>query len=209
MAHKTPFSTALRCLIIVLMVMMLLIGVLAIIYQLVLFLLPRPPKLQVVSLNTSPIIFTPYFCNNQPSTLMSATWNLTFIAKNPNKKMQLHYTDVKVAVYYQRLLLSSQKLTFFKQSKKSEVEVQVSVANPVVLSNQSAAAMVKDGLEDLSINLIVRFEATVMVYADTFIIGRHDLSIDCDDVKVVFSPQNGTGSMLDPTRKCYSNNLIF
>ncbi|KAI9081032.1 hypothetical protein K1719_037012 [Acacia pycnantha] len=140
---------------------------------------------------------------------MYATWNLTFIAKNPNKRLQLHYTDVNVAVYYQRLILSSQKLTFFKQSEESEVLVQVSVTDSVVLSNQSAAAMEKDGLEDLAVNFIVRFRGTVRVYVGTSMGIGYALSINCDDVKVVFSPQNGTGTMLNPTRKCYSNNLIF
>ncbi|XP_028779465.1 uncharacterized protein LOC114735861 [Neltuma alba] len=202
MARETPCSTPLQCLIFLLMATPLLA---AAVVLMVLF-LPYSPNFQIVALQTSPIVLTPFVFD---CTLMSATWNLTFVARNPNKRLELHYKDVDVAVYYQWLSLSSQKLGFFKQSEDSEVVAQASVTASAVLSNQNAAAMEKEGREDLAVNFIVKFRGTVRVYVGTSLGVDHALSIDCDGIKVVFSPQNGTGRMLGATRRCHSNKLIF
>lgn len=203
MSHQTPYSLPLQCLIFLLLATPLIASGIAL---MVLF-LPHSPKFKIVSFEASPIILTPL---DDSSLLMSATWNLTFFARNPNKRLQISYNDVDVSLYYKWISLSSQRLGFFKQSAKSEDVVCVNVVRKFSrLSNQVMEAIEKDG-EDLAVNFNVKLRGTVRVYIGSLMGVNHALSINCDDVKVGFFPQNnGTGMMMGASRGCYSNKLIF
>lgn len=205
MAEETPAcSTKVQCLILIILVgTLLFIGA-----ALMVLFIPHSPNFQIVCLNTSPLVITPFLLNPD-STILSTTWNLTFVARNPNQRLQLHYTDVEVSIYYKYLRLSHTKLEFFKQTEDTKVVSRVSIANSAVVSNRDAAIIMdEDGSRDHALDFIVKFRGTIKVYVGTSMPTNRALSIDCDDVRAVLSSQNSTFNMIGPPRKCY-NRFMF
>ncbi|KAF7818022.1 NDR1/HIN1-like protein 10 [Senna tora] len=213
MARQTPYPAYIQCLIFVLLLLVAFLIVSGVVLTVMFF--PHPPKFQIVSFQVSPIILTPL----DHSFLVSATWNLTFVARNPNKRLQLSYNYVDVSVYYKWICLSSRRVDFLMvQREKSEdfLDATTVVTESTLLSDGVVEAMVRDVDEDFALNFNVKLRGSVRVYAQSFlrIHGRHSLSINCDDVKVEFFPYDGTPTglmMMDatPTKGCYYTKLIF
>ncbi|KAI4301653.1 hypothetical protein L6164_034908 [Bauhinia variegata] len=164
--------------------------------------MPRSPKFDIVSLRVSPITI-------DNTALVSTAWNVAFFARNPNKRLTVKYNYVQVSLYYNWINVSSKRIGVFSQPPEHGNFVHATTSVQPNRVSMLDLDSVVDNVHDFALNFDVKLRGSVMVYVSSTMGINHGLSIDCENVEVRFSPQNGTGLMLGKSKRCHNNKFIF
>ncbi|XP_072950687.1 NDR1/HIN1-like protein 10 [Typha angustifolia] len=164
-----------------------------------LILRPRLPQFSVSSASVSS------FNLSSASSLLSADFDLTLTARNPNKKLGVHYDSISARIFYRGDSIAETYLPPFYQSKRNVSTVH---ARLVAMGEYVGADAVKGIESDRGNgNGVVRFQFRVFSWV-VFNSGgwrtrRHAMRVSCDDVSIGFNSSKAmAGSMTGAPKQC-------
>lgn len=186
-------SSFLRQFMTALLLALLILGAISLLFHFVL----RPPLLEfrVTGATVSAI--------NSSDAELWASWNISIVAKNSDRKLSVYYDRLEVAVLYgDAFLLSEIQLPVLDQGKNNQTQVNARLA---VGGANVGKDIVRGILRDKSRG-VVSFRVRIMALA-TFRCGEwltrsRLVKADCNRIDFGFSSSSGMGTFLRPGKKC-------
>lgn len=196
---QQPRSAVNSCLCLILSIMTAIVVSLGVIILIMYFIFrPRYPEIRVDTAQLTSLIVT----SNQQ--YLTAKWDITFIASNPNKKLDITYNAVSVGVFYGEKkdnfgLLAKPHIQSFYQPKKSKTLFGVHVE---VVDKLVGSAIVK-GITDERFRGSVKFGVVfnaVIKRKGLFQPKERALQVTCSPLN--FVPSNTPTWVLQHPVKC-------
>lgn len=171
-------------------------GVILIITWLVLR--PTLPSFQLTSLNV-----TNFSSTTTPTQSLTATWHLSFISRNRNKKMTVTYNALRSSIFYRDYFLADSQLAPFKQDTKSETALNatLSVAGTYV-EPRVLARIDGERRGSGSVTFDVQIVASTSFRSGSWRFRTRLLKVLCRKVSVGISTNATSGSLVGGTREC-------
>ncbi|PIA54370.1 hypothetical protein AQUCO_00900719v1 [Aquilegia coerulea] len=150
----------------------------------------KPPEFCVDSatippLNTSTLVISPY-------------WEIGFLVKNPNKKMNISYDEMEAGIFYGEECLSEAYILPYTQEKNNEMVILVKfdeIDDPV-------ANLITEDRKRGRISLKVKVVGWVKYETGVWKPRTHLMEVTCMNVRVVFNLSTGVGTYLGGSARC-------
>ncbi|KAK7261183.1 hypothetical protein RIF29_27488 [Crotalaria pallida] len=167
-------------------------GVILIITWLVLR--PTLPSFQLTSLSVSDF--------NTSTQSLSATWHLSLLARNRNKKMSVTYNALSAAVFYRSHYLTASQLAPFKQDTKSETTVNATLSVAANYVEPGVIADVNRERERGSVLFDVQVLASTSYRSGSWRFRSRYLKVICRKVAVGISSNATSGDLIGGPKDC-------
>ncbi|KAL5976495.1 hypothetical protein ACLOJK_020828 [Asimina triloba] len=186
-------AVLLRRLVAVVIAVLIIIGAITFIVWLVLR--PHLPRFSVVAATLSNF--------NLSSSHLTADWNISISARNPNSKMGVYYDRVEASIFYGREMLSSTSLDPFYQGKHNVTTIDAEFASvSEYVDGDVSRGLTDDQSRHGFVKFHVRLIARVRFRAGAWRTRQHIMRVFCDDVSLGFSSGNGTSTLLGRSKDC-------
>lgn len=159
---------------------------------------PWPPKFTVESAQAN------NFNVSSAASLVSGIWDFGFSVRNSNK-MKINYEHIDATLYYKSATLAQNGMLPFKQDDKSTAPTRASF---YIGTNKYDGRTVSDMSFDKSRGVVsfdVKLQARFTV-GNPWLTGRSRMvKISCDDIKIGFGNDSGSGSLTGGSKECKSS----
>ncbi|KAM0992955.1 hypothetical protein FF1_008678 [Malus domestica] len=157
---------------------------------------PQLPKFQVESATVSPL--------NATGSELTATWDFTLLAANPNHKLTIFYDRLEASLIYKdEVLLTAAALPPFVLAKRNQTRVNINLATVRGYVDDEVVREIADGKDRGSVRFGVGVAALVRFKSGVFQTRRRLLRVFCDGVEFTgFARNNGTGTLTGQASPC-------
>ncbi|XP_023735577.1 NDR1/HIN1-like protein 26 [Lactuca sativa] len=137
---------------------------------------------------------------------ISGDWEVEFIFRNPNTKVNLYYDQTEVDVSYISDSIAQTIIPPFMQNTKNETTIRATFTSVMMYVHDGDSIKDERSHGSISFNLrmMVRVQARVR-WAGTWV-----LTVDCSKLKIAVSSgrNGGSGTLVGGSKKCTAFNAI-
>ncbi|KAB2607932.1 protein YLS9-like [Pyrus ussuriensis x Pyrus communis] len=156
---------------------------------------PQLPEFRVESASVSPL--------NATSSELTATWDFTLLAANPNHKLTIFYDRLTASPVYGRVPLTTAAVPPFVSAKRNQTRVNFKLATVGEYVGDNVARGIADGKDRGSVRFGVWVAAWVRFKSGVFQSRSRLLQVYCNRVEFTgFARNNGTGTLTGQSSPC-------
>ncbi|XP_021906019.1 uncharacterized protein LOC110820750 [Carica papaya] len=200
--NKFPWRRLLKSILTLSILMMLFFGM-----ALIILLTPNQPTVEFKSMEVSNFTISFSLPSPYSNWNMSATWKTKFLVRNPNRRLQISYSEIVTAVYYKKERLWSAEVESFCLEKESEKTVvsTVEMRAPTAIEEKAAFEMEVDRFKAGAVEFNVEIGGKVWFKPGSkWMWGKQSVMAKCENVQArVLVEKDGSISLVeDGSRNC-------
>ncbi|XP_021816910.1 uncharacterized protein At1g08160-like [Prunus avium] len=156
---------------------------------------PRLPEFRVESASVFPL--------NATGSELTATWDLTLLANNPNHKLRIYYDSIQASLFYRdHSQLATTSLPPFVLTKRNQTRVGCKLATVGEYVGNYVAKGISDERDRGSVRFGLGVFASVRFRSGLFQSRPRVLRVFCERVDFEFAQKNGTGTLTGQSSPC-------
>ncbi|PRQ44120.1 hypothetical protein RchiOBHm_Chr3g0475711 [Rosa chinensis] len=158
---------------------------------------PKLPEFKVESATVSLL--------NVTRSELTATWDISLLSTNPNKKLRINYDHVEASIVYgdhNHIRLGRTPLRPFVVNHRNQTRIDMKLGAVSEWVGDDVANEISDDRSRGLVTFGVRLMTSVRFKCGLWLSKSRLLLVTCDRVDLGLSPNNGTGTLTGLSREC-------
>jgi hypothetical protein len=142
---------------------------------------------------------------NATGSELTATWDITLLATNPNRKFRINYDRVEASIIYgnhSHIRLGRTPLRPFVLNKRNQTRVAMKLGAVSEWVGHDVSNEISDDRSRGLVTFGVRLMTSVRFKSGLWLSKSRLLLVSCDRIRFGFSRNNGTGTLTGQSRDC-------